>query len=81
MMAVALRSPLPHAERMAIPLIKFEPNRRWMQVSLQAMFVAVASLCVSLSLWAVPAEAILLFCSDARSYSRAVPARVGAGLL
>jgi Leucine-rich repeat (LRR) protein len=41
---------------MAIPLIKLMPNRRWTQVSLRAMFVAVALLCVILSLWVVPAE-------------------------
>jgi Leucine-rich repeat (LRR) protein len=41
---------------MAIPLIKFKPNRRWTQVSLRAIFVAVAVLCIVLSLWVVPAE-------------------------
>ena len=32
------------------------PKRRWMQVSLRTVLVLVTLLCVSLSLWVVPAE-------------------------
>ena len=53
---LAIRPRLPHAECMAIPLTKFMPKRRWMQVSLRTMLAAVALLCVILSLWVVPAE-------------------------
>ena len=41
---------------MAIPLTEFMPKRRWMQVSLRTMLLAVALLCVIVSLWVVPAE-------------------------
>src|SRR3569623_541941 len=56
MTAVASRPRRRHAGCMAIPHAKFKPKRRWMQVSLRAVLVAVALLCVILSLWVVPAE-------------------------
>ncbi|HVX12104.1 MAG TPA: hypothetical protein VHC22_13065 [Pirellulales bacterium] len=41
---------------MASLLTKLKPTRRWLQVSLRTMLVAVALLSIILSLWIVPAE-------------------------